>query len=260
MFLADAHTHSRHSVDGHDSIFELSQGAIRQGLSFLCVTDHFDTWSDFDPADYRAEYARAAQRLSGSLELRFGMELGEGHTLRERSELLLQDHVFDFVLGSCHCLDGQPDFYELHYESPAQCRILIETYLDELLSMIAWGKFDALGHLTYPLRYMVGRENVAIDFMCCEDRVRAVFRALAEAGKGIEVNVSGLRRSSFAMPDLPLLKLYRACGGEIVTVGSDAHRATEVGLHIADGYDLLRAAGFSRVAVFRDRVPHFVAI
>lgn len=257
MYFADAHTHSHHSLDGRDDILLLAQGALRSGLSALCVTDHYDTWSDFDPDAYWSEYKRARPLVSDPLDLLFGVELGEGHTASQRAEALLDAVPFDFVLGSLHCLRDKPDFHDLHYESVDQCRALIERYLDELLEMIAWGRFDVLGHLTYPLRYMAGRENIAVDFLFCEDRLRAIFRALIESDLGMEVNVSGLRRNSFVMPDLHLLKLYRQCGGKIVTVGSDAHTAMDIGSHIVDGYALLREAGFSHVSVFRQRKIHY---
>jgi len=70
---------------------------------------------------------------------------------------------------------------------------------------------------------------------------------------GIELNVSGLdkpEQNYRAHPDLPLLKLYRDCGGGIITVGSDAHKAARVGANVQAGYALLRKAGFSHVSRF----------
>jgi histidinol-phosphatase (PHP family) len=247
--LFDAHTHSHFSFDGKDTLSSLADRAWRAGLSGLAATDHYDEYSRFDPAEYLAEYRAAAAHAP--LELLLGVELGEGHLDAARSEALLSALPFDVVLGSCHYVEGQPDFYDIRCASLDECRRRVEDYLDELLRMIAWGRFHVLGHLTYPLRYMAGREGFPVDFSFCRDRVEAVLRALVESGKGLEVNVSGLRRGSFAMPDLPLLILYRACGGEIVTVGSDAHSAEDVGVNVADGYALLREAGFSSAAVFR---------
>ncbi|MDR3207210.1 MAG: PHP domain-containing protein [Oscillospiraceae bacterium] len=256
--LSDAHTHSSFSFDGKDTMSALADGAARAGLSVLTVTDHYDVYSRFTPADYLAAYRAAA--ADGAVELLLGVELGEGHLDAAGSDALLDALPLDFVLGSCHYVEGQPDFYDIRCAELDECRRRVEGYLDELLRMIAWGRFHVLGHLTYPLRYMAGREGFPVDFSFCEDRVKAVFRALVESGKGIEVNVSGLRRGSFAMPDLPLLELFRACGGEIVTVGSDAHNAGDVGAHIPDGYALLRAAGFASVALFRQGRPDFVRI
>ena len=260
MYMADAHTHSHHSPDGFDSMAALCKGALETGLSALYVTDHYDRDGLFDPAEYRTEFEKARASYAGRLAFHLGVELGEGHLTHERSKELINAAPFDFILGSCHYIEGKDDFYELHIDDVARGRRLILDYLDELTRMITWGMFDVLGHFTYPLRYMRGRDGLDVDFQFCEDRVRDVFSALAGSGKGLEVNVSGLRRGEFFMPDLPLLKLYRACGGEIVTVGSDAHHADHVGAYVRDGYELLHAAGFSHASVYRMRQVEFFNI
>ena len=258
MILADLHTHSGFSVDGRDSMAALCSGALAAGLDVLCVTDHYDDYSTFVPADYMASFERTRDAYAGRLDFLFGVELGEGHLSRKASGDLTGTLPFDFVLGSCHHLDGQPDFYYLEYQGESHCRSLVRRYLDELLRMIAWGGFDVLGHLTYPARYMEerGYDNIAFP----EEETREVLRGLVERGLGLEVNLSGLRRGQDASPNLQLLKLYRACGGEIVTVGSDAHTAAHVGAGIAEGYELLSAAGFSHVALYHARKPEFVRI
>ena len=261
MILTDVHTHSHFSPDGQETMNDLCEAACARGLSVMCVTDHYDRDGRFDPVAYRSEYERAREAFAGKVEFLCGVELGEGHFAPERSDRLLEAIPFDFVLGSCHYIDeGQADFHGMTYESEGQCRRLIGAYLDHLLCMIDWGKFDVLAHLTYPLRYMVSREGFNVDFVPYEDQVCAVFRALAQSGHGLELNVSGLRQGGFPMPDLRLLKLYRACGGEIVTIGSDAHLVEAVGANIEDGYALLRQAGFAHVAVFRGRKASFVKI
>jgi histidinol-phosphatase (PHP family) len=70
----------------------------------------------------------------------------------------------------------------------------------------------------------------------------------------LEVNVGK------GLPDPAVYALYRQCGGEIVTVGSDAHRAADVGNLVKDGAGLLRAAGFGYIAAFEQRRVRFEKI
>jgi histidinol-phosphatase (PHP family) len=56
----------------------------------------------------------------------------------------------------------------------------------------------------------------------------------------------------------PWLALYRELGGEILTVGSDAHVPENVGQGVPEAYDLIRAAGFRYIAVYEGRKPRFV--
>ena len=90
------------------------------------------------------------------------------------------------------------------------------------------------------------------------EEFRQLFKVVIERGKGIELNLSGLARKSGApMPEEELLKLYRQCGGEIITIGSDAHVADQVGTISRAGQEMLKAAGFSYVTWFENRIPHF---
>ncbi len=41
-----------------------------------------------------------------------------------------------------------------------------------------------------------------------------------------------------------LLKLYRECGGEIITIGSDAHKAEYIGFYQKEAHEMLETAGF----------------
>ena len=76
----------------------------------------------------------------------------------------------------------------------------------------------------------------------------------AEKGRGMEVNTY---RGRTLEDWRPILAMFRACGGEIVTVGSDAHVPTGVGKGIPEAYELIREAGFSYVAGYHRRKPVF---
>ena len=54
-----------------------------------------------------------------------------------------------------------------------------------------------------------------------------------------------------------MLKLYRECGGEILTIGSDAHRVGQVGAGFADAAALLKHLGFKHYATYQKRKPVF---
>ena len=49
----------------------------------------------------------------------------------------------------------------------------------------------------------------------------------------------------------------RELGGDIVTVGSDAHNVKSAGLGVAEGYELLRENGFRYVATYRHHKAEF---
>lgn len=86
--------------------------------------------------------------------------------------------------------------------------------------MAKWGKFSVLGHLTLPLRYLNEKRGFHLTFDGFEAEVEAIFRALIENGCGIEINTN---RGNDPLPGEKWLRMYRQLGGEIITLGSDAH-------------------------------------
>ena len=93
------------------------------------------------------------------------------------------------------------------------------------------------------------------------DYIDAILKYLIEHGKGLELNTGGWKYGlSFAHPHQDVLKRYKELGGEILTIGSDAHKPE----HVAYDFDrvkaYLEACGFKYYTEFRNRIPKFCAI
>ncbi len=56
---------------------------------------------------------------------------------------------------------------------------------------------------------------------------------------------------------MAVLKRYRELGGEIVTVGSDAHKPQYVGSEFARVPDVMLEAGFKYYCVYENRLPEY---
>ena len=77
----------------------------------------------------------------------------------------------------------------------------------------------------------------------------------------LEINVSGLRQPiGKTLPDLPLIRRFRELGGELITVGSDAHRPEDIARPIGDGLTIAKEAGFRYVAAFFGGRPELLPI
>ena len=66
-----------------------------------------------------------------------------------------------------------------------------------------------------------------------------------------------MRDGGASLPGIELIKKYRALGGEILTIGTDAHTPQNVGLCLEKGLELARRAGFKYIATFKERKPEF---
>jgi histidinol-phosphatase (PHP family) len=64
----------------------------------------------------------------------------------------------------------------------------------------------------------------------------------------------------FPNPHPLVLKRYREMGGTLVTIGSDAHKAAQVGCQFDEAVNILRNCGFTHYAYYVKRKPKFVKI
>ena len=269
----DMHVHSFISGDCLASMDDVVREAISRGLTGLCFTDHCDLicgketgkrMTDCYP-DWEKSYSQIAEvraKWGDRIEILHGMELAEIVQDPERAREYAMAPGLDFLLGSVHALTGHQDFFYMDIQSQEDCHQLADLYLDENIRMAELNLMDAVAHVGYFNRYM-SKKGFWVDLMEYEEKLRHLFLTLAKNGRGLEVNTSGLRRDPgphFTNPDLPMLRLFKECGGEIVTMGSDAHLAKHVGSHLEVAEDLLLAAGFRYAAAFRQREPVFIPL
>ena len=81
-------------------------------------------------------------------------------------------------------------------------------------------------------------------------------RIVIAKGKGMEINTSGVDRAGDFLPSAAFLKRYKELGGEIVTLGSDAHAPDRVGQYASEAMAILKDI-FGYVCTFADRKPIF---
>ena len=242
MYLADHHIHSCCSPDSEAPLSEMLRAAQAAALSDLCATDHCDlldldggrvTGLDWAPILTQYQAARG-DCLSGA--------------------------DLDFVIGSIHNLSpakGGKDFYFLDYTTPRACYEALDDYFDSLAQLVHLDCWDTMGHIIYPLRYMQKIPGHPVTLERYQDRLRALLTGVAQAGRAIEVNTWCGRTVTQWQP---LLELYRDCGGELITLGSDAHRPEDVGKGIAQAQELLRTVGFRYFTVYHRRTPQFIRL
>lgn len=277
MNLIDCHTHSNFSPDAKSSALEMCQRAEECGLAAYALTDHCDVnfWEraenesviDFEmygSGQYALKSIEESTRLKAEFpDLLCGIELGQPLQNIEKAEMIAEDPRLDLIIGSHHMNKNENDFYYLRYDKMDSKQIykLLEDCFLQTLEMCKWGKFQVLGHLTYPLRYICGEYGIDIDLSRFDDIIRDIFRTVIDNGAGIEINTSGLRQKyGKTFPTFEYVKLYKEIGGEILTLGSDAHRSEDIGKGIAEGVEIAGSAGFEYIAYFKNKKPQFIKL
>lgn len=265
MFLYDYHMHSNHSTDGSDNIYQLCSAAVRIGLREIAVTDHFEptSWNqdypEYSYEKYALDIEKARKIFNKKIKIKSAIELGQPHLYPEHTNNLLAAKEYDYVIASAHKMADDTDFGDLIYTSENVSSYCLK-YLDELEALIKWNKFDCLAHFDLLKRY-AANFNLKAGLVNYRERLETVLKMLVENGKGMEVNTSGLRQSAKeCLPNLDILKIYRELGGEIVTIGSDAHNAQDVGKGVMEAVELIKDAGFRYISVFNNRKPSMISI
>lgn len=258
--MFDYHMHTIVSFDGHDRGLQMAQAAKNAGLKEICFTDHLDYDPlgkmgvlAFDTAAYNAEYD--ALEVPG-LKIRRGMEFGMTVDNRARFQQDLQRRPFDFVLGSIHFVDDLdvyfPEFWAGKTLFEAERRYL-ETTLD---CVRLHDDFDVLAHLTYIAKATANPAPRPVPYGEHREIVDEILKVVAAKGKGMEINTSGVDRCGGFLPTADYLRRFKELGGEIVTIGSDAHTASRVGQYAFDACDILKDI-FGYVCTFKERRPIF---
>lgn len=271
MYLIDYHTHSQLSPDSQAPLELMAQAAVGAGLRELCVTDHYDLLDEngrrtapYDWAPAIRQFDETAAKMAGHLTMRLGLELGSAQVEPSLSAEIYRESRADFVIGSLHNWSPESahqgsDFYYTPYRTGADCYAALDDYFDSMEKLAPLSDcYDVLGHVIYPLRYMT--EVPQTQFPTLEryhDQLRRIFRTVAEVGRGIEVNTY---RGRTVRDWVKVLKLYRDCGGEIITVGSDAHAPESVGKGAKEAYEMLRELGFSHVTIYHRHQPEWIKL
>ena len=101
--------------------------------------------------------------------------------------------------------------------------------------------------------------RISFRFSDYADVFEAILKTIIEHGKGIEINTGSLYKNmTYAHPHPSILKLYKELGGEIITVGSDAHIPKYIGYDFETyARDILTATGFRYYCTFEQMKPVF---
>lgn len=274
MIQADMHMHTWFSTDSEACPRDMADEAVRKGLKTICFTDHFDKddleWGEegiFDVDAYFVEMQKLQEEYAGKLNIRIGIELGLRTYLKDYYEELTKKYPFDFVIGSVHNVPYKKDAEgNILYTDPAAeklftdrtdkeaYRLMMETTLENVRTLDC---FQTLGHLDYVVRYGKSREK-EYSYTDYADIIDEILKLLIEKEKGLEVNSAGLKYGlPFAHPHPDVLKRYRELGGEIITIGADAHKPEHIAYDFAKAEEILKSCGFKYYTEFFEQKPVF---
>ncbi len=258
--MFDFHMHSQFSEDCDTPMEKTIESAIAKGFTEICFTEHLDYdypdpdfTFDLDVEAYEEYIKKMQARYGEQITVRKGIEIGIQPHLFDRYHTLLEKETFDFIILSMHATERKDlhngDFFR--GKSPEQA---YEKYYEELLYCVqGFDRYSILGHIDLVKRYQTLDSDRNFHEIIAE-----IFKTIIPKGKGIEVNTSGFAYGlGSAMPSKDILTLYHELGGEIITIGSDAHKPEHVGHRFPEVLQLLDEIGFRYIATFKEEKPVF---
>lgn len=271
MNLVDFHLHTNFSSDSVAKPESIVDSAISLGLKHICITDHNDfdypledgkIVFDLDIDKYFPVILQLQERYAKQLRINIGVEQGLTTVNPERIENYAAKYndIIDFIIGSSHMVYGIDPYFKDYWDGRTMNQG-VETYLTSIIENIdCCSNFDVYGHIDYIIRYLP-RELGDYNYRTHLEMYETILKKLINKGKGIELNSSGFKYGlNQPHPRLELIKFYRELGGEIITIGSDAHAPQHVGIGFDKVPEILEAAGFRYFTVFNKRKPEFIKL
>lgn len=271
MQLSDYHVHSSFSTDSTTPPEEVVKAAIEGKITNLCFTDHIDLMYPedeslfvFDVKEYFETMTGLRDKYASEINLGIGMELGLRNepdvfrVIKDRCDELSKE-PFDFIIGSTHIYDYADPYYKKFWEDKDPFKRILEYYEATLFNISNYDCYDVYGHLDYVTRYMP--ESHHYEQSSYIELIEAILKTLIAKGKGIEINTSSLNKGfDSPNPNLSIIKLYKELGGEIITLGSDAHSPENLCTHFDVALEILKEAGFKSYTIFKNRKPSFIPL
>ena len=274
---ADYHIHTEFSDDSETPMEAVVERAIQIGLDEICFTDHVDygvkaNWKDSGEilwiqainqrnVSYSAYFDKIGAleaRYGDRIKLRRGLEFGAQKGTTTQYDALFEKYraLFDFVLLSVHEIDDL-EFWNQDFQRGKEQEEYNLRYYQELLAIVEnFKNYSVLAHLDLLSRY---DQSGVYPFAKVRELVAAILQQAIRDDKGLELNTSSWRYElADTSPSRAILRLYRDLGGRILTLGSDAHKPSQLAERFEDARAILRdELGFKEFCTFNKMTPCF---
>ena len=263
----DQHMHCNFSGDSDALPEDMIKAGIAHGLSGICFTDHLDYdypeepnifLLDFD--NYFKVLSDLKEKYADKISVNIGIELGLQPQAAGQNLAVAEKYPFDFIIGSSHVVNHMDPYYPEFFAGRDEDAAYME-YFESVLENINSGvDFDVYGHIDYVVRYGPNK-NAFYTYEKFKDIIDEILTQLISKGKGIEVNTGGFKYGlGHPNPTEDIIKRYRELGGEIITMGADAHVPEYVAYEFDKTAQIIKKCGFKYYTVFKNRKAEFIQV
>lgn len=249
--IYDCHSHTEFSSDSEMKAEDAIEAARKLGIG-LIFTEHYDFdykeskhYKEMDFLFDAKKYWESYEALRGEALL-LGVEVGLTPGSIEANRKFINEVPFDQVIGSIHAIDKLDIYYPEYYEGKKKEQAYGH-YLETMADMVKANPYiDVLGHIDYICRYSP-YDDKEIGYKEYHDLVDLVLMNVLDTGTVMELNTRRLDSKAVAESLLMIYARYKELGGQYVTIGSDAHKAENVGMNFKMAQDLVEFIGLKPV-------------
>jgi histidinol-phosphatase (PHP family) len=229
------------------------------GIQELGVSEHvyrfrdaLEVWDHPFWIEYARDDLDAYEEFVRETPLRLGLEMDYVPGREDRIANLLDDHGFDYVIGSVHFVrDKAVDFdvWDI-WETVGDPDRVWELYFGTLAEAARSGLFDVLAH---PDLVKVWGEARPMPQRDPRVYYEPVVEAIAETGVAVEVSTAGLRKPVAEIYPAPAFATMCVEAGAAFSLSSDAHVPEDIGFAYEKALEAMADWGVGEVAVFEGR-------
>lgn len=264
--MLDLHTHSQYSKHARGEVEEVVKSAIAKGIQILCLTDHAPYLVDSDNRileseldEYIEEVRFISSKYSEKIKVLVGLEVDYHPEHENYIAKLLESVEVDYVIGSIHYVyvDGERvNVWDIEYLSSED---FIDSYFFYLRKMIVSGFFDSIAHPDTIMRGGISSREFY-------ERFLPLVKEMKEHNVSYEINCSSCTKSNYnpktkcktigeaVYPNYDLVAVLIDQGLSF-TVGSDAHKPSNIGYGVRQNLELCMREGMDTITYYEARKP-----
>ncbi len=255
--MVNYHNHTVFCGHATGELFQYIDRAIELGITEIGFSDHAPmpeglregiSMKPEEAEEYIASVLGEQKKYGGRIQVRLGFEV-DFPLFDTFNRDYFADERIDFLIGSCHFIDGwpfdHPDFVDEF--SRRDIDEVYAGYFDILGDLVDSGFFDILGHMDLVKKFgHRSRKDMTAN-------VRKLAKKISSSGMAAEINTSGLIKPVGEIyPSEEIIKILFE-ENVPVTLGSDSHTPESVGYGFESAVEIMRKAGYRKVSGFLKR-------
>lgn len=253
--IFDSHMHSKFSTDSIMLIEDAINTSNKNNMGII-LTEHTDlnypVLDEFrcDIPNYLSTYEKYK-----SHSLLLGIEIGLAKDIYDGNNEITTNFNFDYVIGSIHSVNNM-DIYNNYINTNYPKKKFFQNYLDDMLECSKlYNNFDALGHIDYLCRYAPfdNNEILVADY---KDTLSEIMKTLISKDKVLELNTARLTSKEAQESLFDIYTLYKDLGGVHITLGSDAHKSSDIFRNFTLAQEMISKIGLKGI-YFKERSPQY---